>query len=97
VGKDGVVCISVQDNGTGIPAAHLPRLFDPFFTYGKEGGTGLGLSVSYGIIQRYGGAIEVESEQGESTTFTITLPVREPAVRTEHHQQDHAEHEMSPG
>jgi len=97
IGKDDVVCISVQDNGTGIPAEHLPRLFDPFFTYGKEGGTGLGLSVSYGIVQRHGGEIEVESVPGESTKFTITLPVREVVSHAEHHQQDYAEHEMSPG
>jgi len=92
--EDGMVCIEVQDNGTGIPAEHLPRLFDPFFTYGKEGGTGLGLSVSYGIVQRYGGEIDVQSMPGECTTFTIMLPIRESATHTEHRQPDH---ELSPG
>ncbi len=97
VGEGDVVCIDVQDNGAGIPAEHIPRLFDPFFTYGKEGGTGLGLSVSYGIVQRHGGAIDVESEPGEYTKFTITLPVRESDARTEQLQSQHPHHEMSPG
>ncbi len=97
VGEGGVVCIEVQDNGTGITSEHLPRLFDPFFTFGKEGGTGLGLSVSYGIVQRYGGAIDVESVPGGSTTFTISLPIGEALIHADHHQAEHADHELSPG
>ena len=65
----------VQDTGTGIPPEHLHRIFDPFFTTKPEGeGTGLGLSVSYGIISHHRGRIEVNSVVGQGTTFTITLP-----------------------
>lgn len=72
---DGELEIKVSDTGKGIPAEHLPRIFDPFFTTKPEGeGTGLGLSVSYGIITRHGGRIEVNSEQDKGTTFTIHLP-----------------------
>ncbi len=68
--------LKVADTGTGIPAEYLPRIFDPFFTTKPEGeGTGLGLSVSYGIITRHGGRIDVASEVGKGTTFTIHLPV----------------------
>jgi len=94
---DNMVCIEVKDNGVGIASEHLPRLFDPFFTFGKEGGTGLGLSVSYGIVQRYGGAIDVASEPGEGTTFTISLPIRESNALVEHHASEHVDYEMSPG
>lgn len=72
-------------------------MVDPFFTFGKDGCTGLGLSVSYGIVQRNGGAIDVESMTGEGTTFTITLSLRESDVHADHHQQDYTEYEMSPG
>jgi len=99
--KDDTICIEVQDNGSGIASEHVPRLFDPFFTYGKEGGTGLGLSVSYGIVQRYGGEIDVQSMPGEYTKFTVMLPIRESASESEAHaenrQPDHADREMSPG
>jgi signal transduction histidine kinase len=71
----GKVSIGVQDTGSGIPKQNLNRIFDPFFTTKPEGeGTGLGLSVSYGIISRHGGTIEVESELGWGTTFTVVLP-----------------------
>jgi signal transduction histidine kinase len=71
--------ISVRDSGTGISPEHLKRIFDPFFTTKQEGeGTGLGLSVSYGIIANHGGRIEVESELGEGTQFSIVLPLRQP-------------------
>lgn len=67
--------ISFRDSGIGIPADNLPRIFDPFFTTKPEGeGTGLGLSVGYGIIYRHGGRIDVESTEGVGTTFTIHLP-----------------------
>jgi signal transduction histidine kinase len=71
----GKVSIGIQDTGTGIPKQNLNRIFDPFFTTKPEGeGTGLGLSVSYGIVSRHGGTIEVESELGWGTTFMVLLP-----------------------
>lgn len=69
------VWFSVSDNGKGIAPDDLQRLFDPFFTQGKEGGTGLGLSVSYGIVRRYGGHIDVQSEQSKGSRFTVRFPV----------------------
>jgi len=73
------VLLSVSDTGSGIPDALLPHIFEPFFT-SKEGGTegsvGLGLAVVYGIVQRHGGTIEVDSAVGQGTTFRITLPIR---------------------
>jgi two-component system NtrC family sensor kinase len=71
--------IEISDNGMGIPKEVLPRIFDPFFTTKPIGsGTGLGLSLSYGIIQKHFGRIDVESHLGEGTTFRITLPVNQP-------------------
>jgi two-component system NtrC family sensor kinase len=71
--------LSVTDTGSGIPETLLPHIFEPFFT-SKEGGTegsvGLGLAVVYGIVQRHGGRIEVDSAVGQGTTFRITLPRR---------------------
>jgi signal transduction histidine kinase len=73
---DGTAAIAIQDTGTGIPPENLKRIFDPFFTTKPEGvGTGLGLSVSYGIVANHQGKIEVESEVGKGTKFTIYLPV----------------------
>ncbi len=68
----------VQDTGCGIASEHLPRIFDPFFTTKGTGeGTGLGLSVSYGIVKDHGGEISVRSEPGKGSTFTVALPVAE--------------------
>jgi two-component system, NtrC family, sensor kinase len=73
-GKNVIVAIS--DNGCGIPASHIDKIFDPFFTTKPVGeGTGLGLSVSYGIIQDHDGTIEIDSRPGNGSTFTLTLPV----------------------
>lgn len=75
---DGEVSIVVQDSGIGIPLENLGRIFDPFFTTKPEGvGTGLGLSVSYGIISNHNGRIDVESTVGDGTAFTILLPIRQ--------------------
>ncbi|HZD41275.1 MAG TPA: ATP-binding protein [Terriglobales bacterium] len=74
--------ISFEDNGTGIDPAHMGRVFDPFFTTKDVGeGTGLGLSVSYGIIQEHGGHIQVECERGRFTRFIIYLPPEQPKQR----------------
>ncbi len=74
-GDEGEVVIVVADDGCGILPENLDRVFDPFFTTKPVGqGTGLGLSVSYGIIEQHGGSIEVESEYGAGSTFTIRLP-----------------------
>lgn len=68
--------ITVTDTGRGIPEKALERVFEPFFTT-KESGTGLGLAITHGIIQQHGGSIEVESREGEGTTFRIHLPVKQ--------------------
>ncbi len=73
--SDGMVALDVKDTGIGIPPENLGKIFDPFFTTKPEGeGTGLGLSVSYGIISNHDGRIEVESTQGEGTAFKVLLP-----------------------
>jgi two-component system NtrC family sensor kinase len=79
--RDGdFVRIAVQDTGCGIPPEIRARIFDPFFTTKPVGkGTGLGLSVTYGIVERHGGRIELESEPGKGSTFTVVLPIRQPA------------------
>jgi len=74
--RDAVV-VRISDTGNGIAAEHLKRVFDPFFTTKPVGeGTGLGLSVSYGIIERHGGTITVESAPGRGTTFTTLIPLQ---------------------
>jgi signal transduction histidine kinase len=70
-----MVFIEFTDTGEGIAEENLTRIFDPFFTTKDVGkGTGLGLATSYGIIEGHGGKINVKSEVGEGTTFTIELP-----------------------
>jgi signal transduction histidine kinase/HAMP domain-containing protein len=77
--ENGRIKISFTDTGVGIPAANLKKIFDPFFTTREIGrGTGLGLSVSYGIIKEHGGEIYAESRPGEGATFHIDLPVVHP-------------------
>ena len=72
---DNQLKIEVQDTGQGISKENMRKLFTPFFTTKEKGkGVGLGLAVAYGIIQRHKGRIEVQSKEGEGTTFTIYLP-----------------------
>jgi signal transduction histidine kinase len=72
----GFLSIHVSDTGCGIPSHILGSIFTPFFTTKPTGkGTGLGLAVSKGIIEKHGGSIEVESRVKEGTTFTIHLPI----------------------
>jgi signal transduction histidine kinase len=72
---DGFVRVVVQDTGSGIAPEHLDKIFEPFFTTKEAGeGTGLGLSVSYSIVEKHGGRLEVESQLGRGTTFTVALP-----------------------
>ncbi|MCK4244900.1 MAG: HAMP domain-containing protein, partial [Candidatus Omnitrophica bacterium] len=76
--------ISFADTGEGISKENLSKIFEPFFTTKKVGqGTGLGLSVSYGIVKDYGGNIEVESTEGKGATFTVILPLRKESGTTE--------------
>jgi len=73
----GCAFITIRDNGCGIPEANLSKIFDPFFSTKENKGTGLGLSVSYGIVEEHGGRIDVQSELGVGTTFTVKLPLQQ--------------------
>ena len=74
--SNGQLKIEIQDTGCGISPKNIRKLFTPFFTTKHEvKGVGLGLAISYGIIQRHHGKIEVQSKEGEGTTFTIYLPL----------------------
>jgi PAS domain S-box-containing protein len=70
------VVVEVADTGVGIPAEHISRIYDPFFTTKADGrGTGLGLSVTYGIVQEHGGSLTCDSEIGQGTRFRLVLPL----------------------
>lgn len=69
----GMMELKVSDTGKGIPQEHVGRIFEPFFST-KESGTGLGLAVTHGIVERHGGTIDVESKPGQGTSFMIRLP-----------------------
>jgi signal transduction histidine kinase len=79
-GENSHAVVEVSDSGAGIDPANLHRIFDPFFTTktnpqpGQHKGTGLGLAVSYGILQEHGGKITVDSAPGEGTTFRLEIP-----------------------
>jgi PAS domain S-box-containing protein len=75
--RDSQVLLEVQDTGDGIPAEHIPRLFEPLYTT-KPGGTGLGLYIVQEIVAAHGGQVAVHSTRGRGTTFTITLPITTP-------------------
>ncbi len=79
------VTISISDTGCGIAPENLNKIFDPFFTTKPVGeGTGLGLSVTYGIIERHGGSISVESKNGQGTTFVVSIPIESPPQSGQH-------------
>jgi signal transduction histidine kinase len=70
------IVVTFKDSGHGIPRDVLQRIFEPFYTTKKDKGTGLGLSISYRIVREHGGRIDVESAEGQGTTFTVRIPVR---------------------
>jgi two-component system NtrC family sensor kinase len=80
--EQGHVVIQVSDTGTGIPPEIVGRIFEPFFTT-REDGNGLGLFISHEIIQNHNGSIDVSSQPGEGTTFTVQLPAAEVPVDTD--------------
>jgi signal transduction histidine kinase len=81
--------VDVQDTGIGINAESLEKIFDPFYTTkGVSRGTGLGLSVTYGIVKEHGGYIEVASQVGKGSTFSVFLPVAEIAQEKKNGRSD---------
>jgi two-component system cell cycle sensor histidine kinase/response regulator CckA len=77
------VAILIEDSGTGIPPEYLSRIFDPYFTT-KQKGSGLGLATSYSIVRSHGGVLEVKSQIGEGSVFSIYLPAGEPIAASAH-------------
>jgi signal transduction histidine kinase len=78
------IAVDVIDTGCGISAEHLGRIFEPFFST-KKNGSGLGLAVSFGIIQNHQGRIEVTSQPGRGSQFTVILPVTQESPKSESH------------
>jgi len=72
--RDGILHLSVRDNGPGIPDEIKDRLFEPFVTHGKEGGTGLGLAIVRNVVTAHRGKIQLETQAGQGTEFLIRLP-----------------------
>ncbi len=72
------IALTIADDGCGIPEADLKRIFEPFFsTKSQKGGTGLGLSITYGLVKEMGGEIQVQSQEGQGTSFIVTLPLNQ--------------------
>ncbi|NIN94420.1 MAG: hypothetical protein GTO49_05500, partial [Anaerolineae bacterium] len=87
-GEAETIEVTFTDTGVGIPEHSLDKIFEPFFTTKKVGeGTGLGLSVSYGLIKNHGGEIKVESKDNEGTTFSVLLPVPQEEISTKSEDQ----------
>ena len=77
--ENNMFSFQVQDTGSGIPKEYSAKIFDPFFTTKELGkGSGLGLSIVYGIVEQHGGKISVFSEEGEGAIFTVSLPAEPP-------------------
>ena len=86
---DHAVRVVVEDHGCGMTDEQSARLFDPFFTTRlQQGGTGLGLSLVYGIVQDHGGTIDVQSTPGEGTTISVVLPTNPPPPPQAEHGED---------
>ncbi len=79
--KGDLIEIIYTDTGKGMSEEVMKKIFDPFFTTRRPYGTGLGMSVTYGIMKRHGGKIEVESEIGKGTTFTLHVPICKEVVQ----------------
>jgi signal transduction histidine kinase len=71
-----LICVMITDTGHGIPADKINRVFDPFFTL-KEKGSGLGLFTAFRVLQEHGGKIDVFSQPGKETRFTLWLPIKQ--------------------
>ena len=81
---DSEVYVRIKDNGIGIPDELKNRIWEPFFTTKEVGvGTGLGMSITYGIIEKHGGKIDLASEVGKGTEFVITLPKKITPIKKE--------------
>ncbi len=80
----------VEDNGQGIPVENLPHLFEPFFSTKGTRGTGLGLAVSWGIIESHGGTIDVQSEPGHGARFIVSIPLKPPAAIAQSSSPNHS-------
>ena len=92
--KGETLLIEFEDDGPGIAKKNIKKIFDPFFTTKEVGkGTGLGLSMSYGIIEEHGGKIDVESEPGKGTKFTVSIPI----VSGQHGEVKTASRKAAPG
>jgi PAS domain S-box-containing protein len=91
-GDGGTAVITVRDTGIGMPDAVQRRIFEPFFSTKGESGSGLGLSMTYSIVKRHGGEIEVESAPGAGTTFTLVFAGGTPSTRAVPHAEPAAKH-----
>ena len=85
VDADSAIELVIRDDGIGVPAEHLPHIFEPFYTTKEAGGSGLGLAISQNIVERHGGHIDMTSAVGQGTTFKIVLPIdsQRPAIAGE--------------